>query len=138
MRKVIALAAVAIALLSGGWTTHVVRQRPGGDIVAHVAEFVQWQKHSDRVVIDGACESACTLMLGIVQRDRICATPRGVFGFHSAMRDEKYSLEGTRFMWFFYEPDVRAALARHGWPAVSNHPDIVPISATELVSYCKR
>ena len=35
-------------------------------------------------MIDGACLSACTLVLGIVPRERICVTQRAMLGFHAA------------------------------------------------------
>jgi hypothetical protein len=38
------------------------------------------------VVIDGPCLSACTLVVGMVPRDNVCATPKAVLGFHSAWR----------------------------------------------------
>jgi len=38
----------------------------------------------ERVVIDGPCLSACTLVLSIVPDDRICVTRRAVLGFHAA------------------------------------------------------
>jgi hypothetical protein len=133
MRKLFAVAAVAIALLSGGWsTTHVIRDRPGGNIVDHIAEFQGW--HGDPVIIDGECDSACTMVIGFT--NKICATPRGVLGFHSASDDRGYSLEGTRMMWFFYSDNVRKVLARHGWSKPSKHPDIIPIKATEILPAC--
>ncbi len=36
----------------------------------------------ERVIIDGICNSACTLVLGIVPLNRICVTPRASLGFH--------------------------------------------------------
>jgi hypothetical protein len=38
----------------------------------------------ERVVIDGPCLSACTLVLSVVPNDRICVTRRAVLGFHAA------------------------------------------------------
>ena len=35
-------------------------------------------------MIDGPCLSACTLVLSMVPRDRICVTRRAVLGFHAA------------------------------------------------------
>jgi hypothetical protein len=40
----------------------------------------------EQVVIDGACLSACTLVVGLVKQDKVCATPNAVLGFHSAWR----------------------------------------------------
>ena len=38
----------------------------------------------ERVVIDGPCLSACTLVLMTVPEERICVTRRAVLGFHAA------------------------------------------------------
>ena len=38
----------------------------------------------ERVVIDGPCLSACTLVLSTVPSNRICVTRRAVLGFHAA------------------------------------------------------
>ena len=38
----------------------------------------------ERVVVDGNCLSACTLVLGMIAHDHICATQRARFGFHAA------------------------------------------------------
>ncbi len=35
-------------------------------------------------MIGGACLSACTLVLGIVPRSKICVTRRATLGFHAA------------------------------------------------------
>jgi hypothetical protein len=40
----------------------------------------------DRVIIDGTCSSACTLVLGIVQSGRICVTKHAILGFQAAWR----------------------------------------------------
>ena len=37
-----------------------------------------------RVIIDGPCLSACTLVLGVIPRERICVTRRARLGFHAA------------------------------------------------------
>ena len=34
------------------------------------------RKSGQRVVIDGTCASACTLVLGVIPHDRICVTSR--------------------------------------------------------------
>jgi hypothetical protein len=42
------------------------------------------RESGERVVIDGPCLSACTLVLSIVPGERICVTKRAVLGFHAA------------------------------------------------------
>jgi hypothetical protein len=62
----------------------------GGQIGRYLQAFASVRSSGERVVVDGACLSACTLVLGVVPRDRICATQRARFGFHAAwMPDEE-------------------------------------------------
>ena len=42
----------------------------------------------ERVIIDGVCNSSCTLVLGIVPLNRICATPRVLLSLtHADLKD---------------------------------------------------
>ena len=57
---------------------------PGGQVGPFIDLFDQVRASGERVVIDGPCLSACTLVLSIVPSDRICVTRRAVLGFHAA------------------------------------------------------
>jgi hypothetical protein len=46
--------------------------------------FEAVRQSGERVVIDGPCLSACTLVLSMLPRSRICVTRRAAFGFHAA------------------------------------------------------
>jgi hypothetical protein len=93
---------------------------PGGEVSAYVRKFQQVRASGDRVVIDGPCLSACTLLTGIVPRDHICVTRRAVLGFHAASYYDDASRsfvptqEGSRVVMRFYPPAIRAWIARHG------------------------
>lgn len=56
----------------------------GGRIGTYIDRYEAVRNSNERVIIDGVCASACTLILGAIPRDRICATPRARFGFHQA------------------------------------------------------
>ena len=56
----------------------------GGQIGQYLQSFAMLRSSGENVVIDGNCLSACTLVLGLIPRSRICATPRARFGFHAA------------------------------------------------------
>jgi hypothetical protein len=58
---------------------------PGGEVGSFVKLFEQMRDSGERVVIDGPCYSACTLVLGTVPTERICVTRRAVLGFHGAL-----------------------------------------------------
>jgi hypothetical protein len=74
----------------------------------------------ERIIIDGPCLSACTLLTGIVPRDHVCVTNRAVLGFHAASyyNDVSRSLvptrAGTRLVMWLYPPEIRAWINRHG------------------------
>jgi hypothetical protein len=71
-----------------------------------------------RVAIDGTCASACTLLLGVIPRDRICVTPRAVLAFHAAWDLSLTGLQtnapGTKYLWSHYPDSVRRWITRHG------------------------
>ena len=57
---------------------------PGGEIGSFLDLFARVGASGERVVIDGPCLSACTLVLTTVPASRICVTRRAVLGFHAA------------------------------------------------------
>jgi hypothetical protein len=93
---------------------------PGGEVSAYVQKFQQMRAAGDHVVIDGPCLSACTLLTGIIPRDRVCVTSRAELGFHAASYydDASRSLvptrEGSRVVMRLYPASVRGWIDRHG------------------------
>ena len=93
---------------------------PGGEVSSYVRKFHQVRASGERVVIDGPCLSACTLLTGIVPRDHVCVTARAVLGFHAASYydDASRSLvptrEGSRVVMRYYPSDIRSWIDRHG------------------------
>jgi hypothetical protein len=47
----------------------------GGLITDYAERFLSARATGEQVVIDGACLSACTLVVGMLPRDKICVTP---------------------------------------------------------------
>jgi hypothetical protein len=93
----------------------------GGYIDEYKAKFTVIRDHGDRVIIDGACDSACTLVLGIVPLNHICVTPRARLGFHMAYNDQLapngtkvISEEATADLMSYYPQSVKRWLSRHG------------------------
>jgi hypothetical protein len=58
------------------------------------------------IVVDGTCASACTMLLGTISPDRICATPRETLVFHSAWdrapTGDVISGAGNQILWSSY------------------------------------
>jgi hypothetical protein len=91
----------------------------GGQIGPYLDSFAALRNSGERVIIDGPCLSACTLVLGIVPRDRICVTRRARLGFHAAWHPGENgrpirSNGGTALLMKVYPPHVRAWIQRRG------------------------
>jgi hypothetical protein len=80
---VLAIALWAIASLLARADVRILSS-PGGQVGPFLDLFEQVNRSGERVVIDGPCLSACTLVLSMVPSDRICVTRRAVLGFHAA------------------------------------------------------
>ena len=73
----------ALAVTQAGAEVRILGS-PGGQVGPFLDMFDQVRASGERVVIDGPCLSACTLVLSVVPNDRICVTRRAVLGFHAA------------------------------------------------------
>jgi len=93
---------------------------PGGEVGSYLELFAAVRQSGQRVVIDGPCYSACTLVLSSIPRNRICVTRRAVLGFHAPRwidrRGRQYaaSNDTVRAVTDVYPADVRAWIDRHG------------------------
>lgn len=120
--------------------THVISDDPGGIVAAYIAKYWEWNQNEDLVRIEGGCASACTLVLGLIEPSRMCATRNAEFGFHSASYGPttEYSANGTAALWMFYEfGRIGRILKQHGWDGPSYHPALLIIDAQEIVRPCK-
>lgn len=115
-----AVAAVSTALsITSASATVLINGDNGGKMEDYTTRFRQIRNSGEPVVIDGTCLSACTMVLGLVPRDRVCATPNAVLGFHAAWEFDNSggriaSASGTRELMKTYPASVRAWIARHG------------------------
>ena len=92
---------------------------PGGQVGPFLDLFERVRASGERVVIDGPCLSACTLVLSTVPNDRICVTRRAVLGFHAARsmdrRGRMYAeREASEAVLQAYPSPVRGWIRRHG------------------------
>jgi hypothetical protein len=120
IRRAIAYSAVLLLLATTCGSADVrIRASTGGEVFSYLTLFEAVRKSGERVIIDGPCLSACTLVLSVVPSSRICMTKRAVLGFHAAIAVDRsgrrYSAPAeTRVIAQTYPPPVRAWLARHG------------------------
>jgi hypothetical protein len=111
--------AVASAMTTSASATMRIAEDRGGQIGHYLQAFAMLRSSGENVVIDGNCLSACTLVLGLIPRARICATPRARFGFHAAWMPDAdgapvTSQLGTQALWNIYPTDVRRWINRNG------------------------
>jgi hypothetical protein len=125
MRPYRSLALVICAVLSLAGTMAAsadvrILGSPGGEVGSFFRLFELIRESGERVIIDGPCYSACTLVLGTVPRERICVTHRAVLGFHGALLADR---EGNIYraptslnaaVVEVYPQAVQAWIARHG------------------------
>lgn len=118
-RGLIALAMLVLGGMSPASATMLISDDRGGQIGRYLQAFAALRSSGENVVIDGECYSACTMVLGLIPHERICATPRARLGFHAAwMPDDSgravTSAAGTQALWSIYPSRVRAWILRHG------------------------
>jgi len=115
------LVATALCVLAGAPAPAEVRilASPGGQVGPFLDLFEGVRNSGERVVIDGPCLSACTLVLSLVPNDRICVTRRAVLGFHAARsidrRGRTYAEpEASEAVLEAYPGPVRSWIRRRG------------------------
>jgi len=117
--------AILSAALSGALTTPPasasirIADDAGGQLGAYLQRHEAMRQSGERVVIDGPCLSACTMVLGAIPRNRICITSRAVLGFHAAYDldpsgGQVTSRGGTLLLMNHYPRQVRNWIARRG------------------------
>jgi hypothetical protein len=117
---IICLAAILSALVAPPAQAEVrILASPGGQVGPFLELFEQVRASGERVVIDGPCLSACTLVLSMVPNDRICVTRRAVLGFHAARsidrRGRLYAEpEASRLVLEAYPSPVRGWIRSRG------------------------
>ena len=120
IRLLILLLASLLAATPARAVLHITRDH-GGYVEEYKARYKQVRDTGERVIIDGICNSACTLVLGIVPMNKICVTPRASLGFHLAYFDKAFtmgikvtSLAGTSDLMSYYPDTVKNWISRNG------------------------
>lgn len=115
---VLCAALLASGIVPASATMRIAEDR-GGQIGQYLQTYALLRSSGERVIVDGNCLSACTLLLGVIPRDRICATERARFGFHAAWMPDSEgrpvtSPMGTQALWRIYPSTVRKWINRNG------------------------
>ena len=96
-----------------------IHSSAGGEVGSYLALFELVRQSGQRVVIDGPCLSACTLVLSLVPSNRICVTRRAALGFHAAVEvdqaGQRYdATAATRVISQTYPAPIRHWIRQHG------------------------
>jgi hypothetical protein len=81
----------------------------GGSVAQYDARWAALAARGVSVRIVGPCQSACTVLLGHIPRNRICVTPQARFGFHLARLPQ-----ATATLWNGYSADIKAWINQRG------------------------
>jgi hypothetical protein len=137
MKVRVATAAMLVLLTmsaSSAFATLRISDDRGGQIGDYLNKYHALRETGDQVMIDGTCASACTMLLGVIPRNRICVTPRAVLAFHSAWtptsEGEQISSAGNYYLWSNYPAAVRKWIIQHG----GLHTRIIYLSGPELAA----
>jgi hypothetical protein len=124
MTRTAVMKAIALAVMLCGLASPVradvrILASPGGEVGPFLDLFERVRASGERVVIDGPCLSACTLVLSTVPNDRICVTRRAVLGFHAARSIDRRGRiyaepEASKLVLQTYPAPVRGWISRRG------------------------
>src|SRR5204862_5900771 len=119
MRAVFLAAALCALIVPAAQAEVRILASPGGQVGPFLELFERVRASGERVVIDGPCLSACTLVLGMVPNNRICVTRRAVLGFHAARSVDQQGRmyaepEASELVLQAYPAAVRDWIRRHG------------------------
>lgn len=107
--RILPLVVCLLAAAPAAAEIRIIRS-PGGEVGPFLDLFEKVRASGERVVIDGPCLSACTLVLSVVPDERICVTKRAVLGFHAARSVDRRGK-------FYAEPEAsKAVLAAYPTP----------------------
>lgn len=119
-RALYAVAALFVIGCAPAFADVRIEASSGGVVSDYLQLFSALRRSGERVVIDGPCLSACTLVLSTIPRNRLCVTRRAVLGFHAPrLVDEHGTVFSapeavTRVMTDVYPASIRKWIARHG------------------------
>jgi hypothetical protein len=119
---------------------YVITNDPGGVIDEFIEKYRTLRETNAKIIVDGPCYSACTLVLALVPKENVCITPYAIFGFHSASLGMTgvFSKTGTGHVWFQYPRALREWLKTNGWNG-DEHPELLFMDnedAAQLLQRC--
>ena len=101
----------------------------GGVVSEYNARWAELGARGVNVRIVGPCQSACTVLLAHIPRERICVTPGASFGFHLAKTQT-----GTSLLRAAYSSDIMGWIDAHG----GLQPSFIWMRAPDTYKFFKR
>jgi len=121
MKLLSGMFAAALLLWGIGASQAAVRiaNDAGGRIDRYLDGYEKLGASGQMVRIDGLCASACTIVLAMIPRDKICVTSNANLAFHAAWDFGAYrraitNPEATRNLFAMYPVQVRRWIEHHG------------------------
>src|SRR5262245_20604208 len=119
MRQIIFAMLLSLATIAPASAELRIEGSAGGVIGDYLRLFMLARELGHNVVIDGPCLSACTLVLSVMPKSRVCVTRRAVLGFHAAWTPDEDGPAlthpgATRLMYATYPKAVREWIRRRG------------------------
>src|SRR5829696_871986 len=117
-RLIVSVVSLCVVVLCTGPAAadYRVTRDHGGLVETYKTRYVRLRERGERVIIDGICNSACTLVLGIVPLNRICVTPKASLGFHQAYTEmlgfKMMSYAGTADLLAYYPQSAKDWIQR--------------------------
>jgi len=132
---IVAGAAMAALAVTAAQATVRIVLDPGGQIGPYLENLHALRNSGERVIIDGPCLSACTMVLGVIPKERICVTPKARLGFHAAWHPGDdgrpvTSRAATQLLMDIYPQHVRTWIKGHGGLS----PKMMYLSGRELAA----
>ena len=126
---------LSLAVADLAYAVTRIRDDMGGSLGKYLLMFTRMRDSGERVIIDGNCFSACTLVT-IIPKERICVTQRAVLGFHAGWIDDQTgkrptSTEGTNLLFELYPPMIRRWITKNGGLG----PHTILLKGRELMSF---
>jgi hypothetical protein len=109
MISTIAIAVLCFMVSAARAETIDVSDNHGGRVADYDAHWAELGARGVNVRIVGPCQSACTVLLAHIPRDKICVTPAASFGFHLAK-----TASATATLLNAYSPDIKEWINQHG------------------------
>jgi hypothetical protein len=124
---------LSLALMPASYAMTRIGEDKGGSLGEYLVMFATIRDSGERVVIDGTCSSACTLVTALIDPKRVCITERAALGFHATWSEDEtgnrvMSTEGTQLLYAMYPPRIQRWIVRHGGLG----PDIIVMKGREL------